>query len=123
MGRITKNTYTIEGVNIAENRGTPVRTRFSRAQMAGAALSVFFGLSHISKSNLGLIMLDDPSQTLDPLFTQNLAKMIGEKSRDMQIIIATPNEPFSEQLLTETTAVKRVTFSNWTNQGPLITFS
>jgi DNA repair exonuclease SbcCD ATPase subunit len=67
--------------------GTYVQTRFSTAQANCAAIAIFLAVNqHLSKT-LETILLDDPSQSMDPDHKERLAQTLASSTR--QVIVAT----------------------------------
>lgn len=89
---VQKNTYLIRAFSAEESRGTHVSSRFSTGQMNCAALSIFLSLAKLSKSSLGFILLDDPSQSLDLEHLNGLVDVLTDISKERQIVIATQDE-------------------------------
>jgi len=79
-------------------QGTYVQTRFSNAQMNAVALSLFLSMATKMPSNVGLILLDDPTQSMDLPHKEALAKLISEISSEKQVFVATQDREFQESL-------------------------
>ena len=86
---IQKNTYLIKARSTEEARDTYVSSRFSTGQLNCAALAIFLSLSEISQHNVGFIMLDDPSQSLDDEHIKELSEVLSELSETKQVIVST----------------------------------
>lgn len=67
--------------------GTYVQTRFSTAQENCAAIAIFLAVNQHLSQRLETLILDDPSQSMDPEHKQRLADTLATVSR--QVIIAT----------------------------------
>ena len=103
-------------------QGTYVQTRFSNAQMNAVALSIFLSMSTRLESSLGLILLDDPSQSMDKIHKEALSKVLSEIMEERQIIVATQDTEF-EQCLQKSlskTKTKICEFQKWDTNGPEI---
>lgn len=75
-----------------------------------AALSIFLALA-TSKNlthNIGFIVLDDPSQNLDPVHKERLASVLNQVLDNKQLVIATSEEDFDTQLNRQITKSKKV---------------
>jgi DNA repair exonuclease SbcCD ATPase subunit len=103
-------------------QGTYVQTRFSNAQMNAVALSLFLSMATKMPSNVGLILLDDPTQSMDLPHKEALAKLISEISIEKQVFVATQDREFQESLkkcLPEDQA-RTYNFKEWRSEGPQI---
>jgi len=79
--------YWIKALTEDYSHGTYVQTRFSTAQANCAAIAIFMAVNqHLSK-NLETILLDDPSQSMDPEHKLRLAQTLANNPR--QVIVAT----------------------------------
>jgi exonuclease SbcC len=107
--------YWIKALTGDYSRGTYVQTRFSTAQANCAAIAIFLAINqHLSK-NLETIILDDPSQSMDPDHQQRLAQTLASSPR--QVIVATEDPQMYEFLqgaFNEPTIHK---LSPWTTDG------
>jgi len=103
-------------------QGTYVQTRFSNAQMNAVALSLFLSMSTKLQSNLGLILLDDPSQSMDKAHKEALAKLLGEILEERQIFVATQDTEFEQCLQKALNRAKTKVFElqQWSTTGPEI---
>jgi DNA repair protein SbcC/Rad50 len=66
-----------------------------------AALSIFLGLAYAAKSShsLGVIVLDDPTQSLDSIAKKNLCNVLEQVATVRQVIIATADDEFKDASL------------------------
>jgi DNA repair exonuclease SbcCD ATPase subunit len=88
--------YWIKALTDDRSRGTYVQTRFSTAQANCAAIAIFLAVNqHLSKK-LETIILDDPSQSMDPAHKLRLAQTLAASPR--QVIIATEDPQMFEFL-------------------------
>jgi len=103
-------------------QGTFVQTRFSNAQMNAVALSLFLSMSSRLESSLGLILLDDPSQSMDRAHKEALSKLLSEILEDKQVFVATQDTEFEEWLEKSLgkTKTKIYEFQEWDTRGPKI---
>lgn len=81
--------YSIKGLSSDLTRSTYIPTRFSNTQMNIVALSLFLSNNTRIASNLALVIMDDPAQSMDGEHKKALAKTIHGLSMNRQIIIAT----------------------------------
>ena len=87
-----------------------------------AALSIFLALA-TSKDlthNIASILLDDPSQSLDPAHKERLANILNRVLEDKQLVIATSEDDFGTHLRSKLTKKKGIyTMEKWTEgTGP-----
>jgi DNA repair exonuclease SbcCD ATPase subunit len=95
----TKGTFNYWIKALSEDRahGTYVQTRFSTAQSNCAAIAIFLAVNqHLSKK-LETVILDDPSQSMDPERMRRLAHTLASIPR--QVIIATEDPKMFELLV------------------------
>jgi len=116
--RREKNIYWIKASG-AEHE-THVQTRFSNAQLNITAIAVFISMSERLSKNLNLIILDDPTQSMDAPHKTALAKMLAEQSKEKQIILATQDEEFEEQLVKLVQPNRHLKVRSWSTEGPVI---
>ena len=116
--RRDKNIYWIKAKGTEHE--THVQTRFSNAQLNITAIAVFISMSkHLSK-NLNLVILDDPTQSMDAPHKEALAKMLADESKEKQIILATQDQEFQEQLVKLVQPNKHLKVRSWGTEGPVI---
>lgn len=113
-GKGTYN-YWIKALTDDRSRGTYVQTRFSTAQANCAAIAIFLAVNqHLSKK-LETIILDDPSQSMDPDHKMRLAQTLATIPH--QAIVATEDPQTFEFLMDvfETPTVHEL--GSWTVDG------
>jgi len=100
-----KTTYYFTAYNSKEGTKTHVKTRFSQAQINETALSVFLALATTATttSKLGLLILDDPTQSMDNQRKRNLAETLNQLAKlfaekGILIHIATADTEFQQHL-------------------------
>lgn len=103
-----------------EDVSTYIPTRFSGAQMNVAAISIFFAMNDAMVSDLDLVLMDDPTQSMDDAHVTALAHLICEQSRKKKIIVATQEERFRQRLVDCQPDARVYEFSDWTEQGPRV---
>ena len=99
---------------------THVQTRFSNAQLNITAIAIFISMSKHLSQNLDFIVLDDPTQSMDQPHKIALAKMFAEELNEKQVIIATQDQEFQEQLVKVIQPNKYMKIMNWNTEGPVI---
>ena len=107
--------YWIRALTDDRSHGTYVQTRFSTSQANCAAIAIFLAVNqHLSKK-LETIILDDPSQSMDPERKQRLAHTLATIPR--QVIVATEDPQMFEFLADafETPTVHRL--APWSEGG------
>ena len=117
-----KAIYRIRAWDENFKKGTYVQTRFSNAQMNAVALSLFLSMSTRLQSNLGLILLDDPSQSMDRVHKEALSKLLGEILEERQILVATQDTEFKQCLEKSLNKAKTKIYElqEWDTKGPEI---
>ena len=113
-GKGTYN-YWIKALTDDRSHGTYVQTRFSTAQANCAAIAIFLAVNqHLSKK-LETIILDDPSQSMDPDHKMRLAQTLATIPH--QAIVATEDPQTFEFLMDvfETPTVHEL--GSWTVDG------
>jgi DNA repair exonuclease SbcCD ATPase subunit len=120
---VKKNTYAIQAKNTDYDRNTFVVARFSTGQMNCVAISIFLALSNLAEHNLGFIMLDDPTQSLDEKRKLAFANTIKKVAEERQVVIASQDDLFIDTVLdqyksNEDTMILQ--FKDWNTKGPLI---
>lgn len=110
--------YWIKALTDDRSHGTYVQTRFSTAQANCAAIAIFLAVNqHLSKK-LETLILDDPSQSMDPEHKKRLAQTLATIPR--QVIVATEDPQMFEFLVDvfETPTVHQL--GSWTVDGASI---
>jgi len=123
VGGNIKNSYEIivsgkDGSNI-----TPAVSKLSEGQMNSLAISVYLSLSKVFFHNLGFLILDDPSQSLDNEHKRALIEIIKSLTNEKQIFISTQDESFQDLLKENIKHAKSqiFNFGDWTSKnGPSI---
>lgn len=113
--------YRIVAYDDAKRFSTYVQTRFSNAQTNVTALSLFLAMAGATTSRLGILVLDDPSQSLDTEHKKALAKILADESKVKQVILATQDEEMTTlvEAATPRTQLKSITIQAWTHDhGP-----
>jgi DNA repair exonuclease SbcCD ATPase subunit len=89
-----------------------------------AALSIFLALASLEEMehNIGFIVLDDPSQCLDPVHKDRLANVLNHVLENKQLIIATSEDTFGLKLQNMLVKMKKIyRMGNWSaEKGPEI---
>jgi len=119
---IIKNSYTIKAADPRRERETVVSARFSTAQMNCVALSIYFALSKVLPHNFGVIIMDDPTQSLDGDHKKTLVTILKEVVSYAQLLISTQDEEFQRLLKPDFASQQRhiYSFANWDEHGPQI---
>ena len=107
--------YWVKALTDDYSHGTHVQTRFSTAQANCAAIAIFLAVNqHLSK-NLETIILDDPSQSMDPSHKQRLAQTLAASPR--QVIVATEDPQMFEFLKASFDHPSIYELQPWTTEG------
>jgi len=86
---IQKNSYSVQTFSTPDGKRTLASSRLSAAQMNCVALSVYLALAGTLTHNLGFVVLDDPSQSLDDDHKAALARILRRMVPGTQLVIAT----------------------------------
>jgi len=113
-GKGTYN-YWIKALTGDYSHGTYVQTRFSTAQANCAAIAIFLAVNQYLSNNLETIILDDPSQSMDPGHQQRLAQTLASSPR--QVIVATEDPQMYEFLRSAFDDPTIHELSPWTMDG------
>jgi DNA repair exonuclease SbcCD ATPase subunit len=113
-GKGTYN-YWIKALTDDRSYGTYVQTRFSTAQANCAAIAIFLAVNHQLSKKLETIILDDPSQSMDPEHKMRLAQTLATIPH--QVIVATEDAQTFEFLVDafDTPTIHRL--GSWTVDG------
>jgi len=112
--------YRIVAQSKDEVYSTYVRTRFSQTRRNLVAISLFLAMA--KRSPAGLVILDDPSQSLDLEHKKALIEVLQALMDEIQVIVATQDEVFAEQMLKSVPGEKLRAYklSTWSESGPVI---
>ena len=107
--------YWIKAITEDRSHGTYVQTRFSTAQANCAAIAIFLAVNqHLSKK-LETIILDDPSQSMDPEHKMRLAQTLATIPH--QVIVATEDAQTFEFLVDAFDTPTIHQLGSWTVDG------
>jgi len=109
--------YWIAARNPAGTHSTYVVTRFSASQRNVAAVAIFLAMADQLPHNLNVLMMDDPSQSMDLAHTQAMAQFLAEEAKDKQVIIATEDTVFAEMILKAYENPLHYALKPWTTEG------
>jgi len=112
--------YRIKAQSKDEAYTTYVRTRFSQTQRNLVAISLFLAMA--KRSPARLVILDDPSQSLDLEHKKALVEVLHALMEDIQVIVATQDEVFAGQMLKSISSEKLRAYklSRWSEGGPVL---
>lgn len=99
---------------------TYVRPKFSTAQLNLTAITIFLSMTKTVAGGLDLIVLDDPSQSLDNRSKILLAETIARVSTENQVLVTTQDRDFVEALRRALPEAKVYEFKSWDKGGPVI---
>ena len=117
---LVRNSYSIKAFSSGEGKETSVSSRFSTGQMNCVALAIYLALTRVLPVSLGFMMLDDPSQNLDPSHKKALASVLKGVLANRQVIVATQDAELISFLKSEVGLGTRYLFSDWGSNGPSI---
>jgi len=94
---------------VKDSEKIPALSIFNQGDLNCAGLSIFLGLGTTQDllHNLGFIILDDPSQSLDSSHEENLIGVLNSIPNDKQILISTSESDFSHLILTNVVRKKK----------------
>lgn len=113
---IDPNSFEIFAVKVSEK--IPALSIFNQGDLNCAALSVFLGLATTQElsHNLGFIILDDPSQSLDSTHKENLISILNFIPDYKQILLSTSESDLTDLILTKIVRKKkRYKFGPWSD--------
>jgi DNA repair exonuclease SbcCD ATPase subunit len=123
-GGSVKNSYEIIVSGNDNSNASPAVSKLSEGQMNSLALSIYLSMSKIFSHNLGFLILDDPSQSLDNDHKKALIEIIKNVVSEKQMFISTQDETFQDLLkenLKSVTKIKIFNFTGWSSKnGPSI---
>ena len=96
---------------------TYVTTRFSTAQRNVAAVAVFLAVAEILEHNFTVLMMDDPTQSMDPEHQRAMASFMAEEARSRQVLVATEDPAFTDLILSASAKARRYELEPWTTDG------
>jgi DNA repair exonuclease SbcCD ATPase subunit len=110
--------YSIRAVG--KEQSTYITTRFSSAQMNAAAIALFLAKCEKVSGEIGSVLLDDPTQSMDETHKVAVCKSVTDLLKDKQVILATQDEEIVRLTKDAQKGVKMFEFSDWTVKGPVI---
>ncbi len=114
---IDPDTFEILAVKVSKK--VPALSIFNTGDLNCAGLSVFLGLGAAQElsHNIGFIVLDDPSQSLDDTHKENLVSLLNSIPDDKQILVSTSESGFRDLILTKVIKKKtRYKFDLWSDK-------
>ncbi len=117
----TKDGYAVELTSSTDSReALPI---LNQGDLNCAALSIFLALATAPETThqLGFVILDDPSQSLDTTSISNLCKILDAICDSRQLIVGTMDEELREEILKIGKNKKHYLFKEWDHtKGPNI---
>lgn len=111
--------YDLLAYNDEADLETHVNTRFSTAQANATALSLFFAINQKLAVNLPLLILDDPTQNMDPIFQTALVETLESLAVNRQLLIATHENQFANKIVEKLKPeIDLIQMDEWTIEGP-----
>lgn len=113
---IDSDSFEILAVKASER--IPALSIFNTGDLNCAGLSVFLGLGAAQElsHNIGFIILDDPSQSLDDTHNENLVSLLNSIPDDKQILVSTSESDLIDLILTKIIKKKtRYKFEPWSD--------
>ena len=109
--------YWIVARNTSGTHSTYVTTRFSTSQRNVAAVAIFLAMADYLPHDLNVMMIDDPTQSMDPDHRKALAQFFAEESAKKQVIVATEDPVFADTILQASANPLYCQLGPWTSQG------
>jgi predicted ATPase len=111
--------YWLQGIS-GKGDKTYVQTLFSTGQLNEAAVLILLAMAKKAPHNLDFVIMDDPSQSLDPNGKRRLAELLAKASQDKQIIISTMDMEFANYIKSSCPQAAFIKFSAYQNEkGPV----
>jgi len=104
----------------SDSEVTYIPTRFSTSQLNIAALSIFMSNCSQLAGELPIMILDDPTQNMDPAHKEALAQVISKLSSKYQIIVSTEDAETKDFLKKHCINLRTYEFASWSPSGPEI---
>jgi len=102
----------------SDQEDTYIPTRFSTAQLNAAALSIFLSNSEQQGGDLPLIILDDPTQSMDTAHKEAFAKLVSALLPKHQVILATEDDETKALIEKHCRMLKTYELGVWSTEGP-----
>jgi len=109
--------YWIVARNTSRTHSTYITTRFSTSQRNVAAVAIFMAMADYLPHNLNVMMIDDPTQSMDPDHIKAMAQFFAKESAKKQVIIATEDPVFADTILQASANPLHHPLGPWTSQG------
>lgn len=103
---------------IKNDEKIPVLSIFNVGDLNCVGLSIFLGLGATQElsHNLGFLILDDPSQSLDNTHKENLVNILNSILDDKQILVSTSESDLSDLIMNKIVRKKKhYKFAPWTD--------
>lgn len=91
-----RNNYRVKTVSTSDAFSSLASTRLSTAQMNCVALSIYLALATRLDHELGFLILDDPSQSLDTAHKTALASLLVDLGTSVQLVVATEDQEMGD---------------------------
>lgn len=112
--------YWLQGIS-EKGEKTYVQTLFSTGQLNEAAVLILLAMAKKAPHNLGFVIMDDPSQSLDSDGKRRLAELVAKASQDKQVIISTMDTEFANYIKSSYPEATFIKFSAYKNEkGPVV---
>lgn len=105
---------------VTDQVGSPLTPILSQGDLNALALAMFLGLvsAGVTRSQIALVMLDDPSQSMGPEHKDNLIAVLNEVCEKRRVIVASMDGEFVAGLDKGLTKAKTFyDFDGWTPSG------
>lgn len=109
--------YWIAARNPQGTHSTYVSTRFSTAQRNVAAVAIFLAMADHLPHTLDVLMMDDPTQSMDPEHRRAMAQFLADEGENKQVIVGTEDPDFAEMIVEASETALHYPLNHWTAMG------
>ncbi|MEM3828365.1 MAG: AAA family ATPase [Conexivisphaerales archaeon] len=117
--RYENENYWLKGIS-EKGEEVYVRALFSTAQLNETAIILLLAMANSAKHKFDFIILDDPSQSLDSMGKEKLAKLLTKVADLKQLIICTMDAEFGEFIRSLNPNGKFYLFQEYSDKGPIV---
>jgi len=77
-------------------------------------VAIFLAMAEHLPHNLNVLMMDDPTQSMDPEHRRAMAQFLAEEGSSKQVIVGTQDPVFSEMLVQSSEDALQYQLKPWT---------
>ena len=112
--------YWIAARNSAGTHSTYITTRFSTSQRNVVAVAIFLAMAEHLPHNLNVLMMDDPTQSMDPEHQRAMAQFLAEEGANRQVIVATEDPAFAKMIIQSSQNPLHCQLESWATEGTTV---